>query len=193
VRMQLQDFADQMLAGPYNKLMGQVASDIEYERARGLSESEQQLRMQHFLRMGRFFLAYMRYSGRFETSAESEEGVFKDSPFALVSETVDQRCFKLVRQAWTEATRTKGQFQMQGFGLSMLKVGAAAPCCLACHRNALLAEIQGLSGERLRMLCRKCCMSWIRPSSTARTWTRRSRTSWLWRCSLTRRTRECCA
>ena len=25
VRMQLQDFADQMLAGPYNKLMGQVS------------------------------------------------------------------------------------------------------------------------------------------------------------------------
>lgn len=156
MRMQLQDFADQMLAGPYNKLMGQVASDIEYERSRGLSESEQQLRMQHFLRMGRFFLAYMRYSGRFEASAESEEGVFKDSPFALVSETVDQRCFKLVRQAWTEATRAKkteptgkGQYQMQGFGLSMLKVGAAHPRCLLCHRHALLAEIQALTGERL--------------------------------------------
>ena len=52
--------------------------------------------MQHFLRMGRFFLAYMRHSGRFEAATESEEGVFKDSPFALVSETVDQRCFRCV-------------------------------------------------------------------------------------------------
>ena len=52
--------------------------------------------VQHFLRMGRFFLAYMRHSGRFEAATESEEGVFKDSPFALVSETVDQRCFRCV-------------------------------------------------------------------------------------------------
>ena len=44
LRVQLKDFLDQFLAGPYNKLMGQVVQDMAMERSRGLSEPEEQLR-----------------------------------------------------------------------------------------------------------------------------------------------------
>eukprot|EP00242_Pyramimonas_sp_CCMP2087_P012572 CAMPEP_0198222400 /NCGR_PEP_ID=MMETSP1445-20131203/87918_1 /TAXON_ID=36898 /ORGANISM="Pyramimonas sp., Strain CCMP2087" /LENGTH=442 /DNA_ID=CAMNT_0043900897 /DNA_START=179 /DNA_END=1504 /DNA_ORIENTATION=+ len=40
VRKHLKELLDQFLTGPYNKLMGQVAADVQMERNRGLSASE---------------------------------------------------------------------------------------------------------------------------------------------------------
>lgn len=48
VRRQLRDLLDQFLAGPYNKLMGQVVSDISNERHRGLSTNEALLRCERW-------------------------------------------------------------------------------------------------------------------------------------------------